>query len=737
MKTRTAVALLALAAPLAAAVTAHAQLITGFTYTTNNGTISIDGWSGLASTVAIPSTIHGLPVTAIASASVFYNGYEGGVMYLQVPASVLSIAEDPFMANNLRAINVATDNPSYSSVNGVLFDKNQTTLIEYPNGLAHPGSYVIPGGVTTIGGYAFDSSALTSVTIPESVTNIGHFAFWISSLGSVAVPGSVTSIGDSAFGGSTSLTNVTLASGLTDIGPSAFWDCRITSITLPDSVTTIGDSAFSDCWPLTNVFIGSGLTDVDMPSAFIDSQGGSDLAPAFNVAPGNPLYSSAGGVLFNKNQTRLTLFPGRVAGSYTVPAGVTAIGAEAFLGSRLTSVTLPDNLTIIGDYAFSYSSLTSVTLPDSLTNIGDYAFSDSSLASIVLDTNLVSIGASAFSATPATGGGGPDYGPPAAGCPLASITIPNSVTSIGDSAFGYCASLTNVVIGSGVTNEDMPSVFIDSGAVPSVAPAFNVAPGNPLYSSVGGVLFNKNQTTLILFPGGVVGSYTVPAGVTAIGAEAFLGSQLTSVTVPVSLISIGDSAFADCANLTNVVLDDNLLSIGAGAFSGGIIGVYPSPGVPLTSITIPASVTNIGGGAFSLCTSLTRAYFLGDAPSADSGVFWAGAVVGLPVRDPTTAYYLPGTTGWAQFATNTGIPTALWLPQEQSGAPDFGVQSNQFGFTISWAPNRAVVVEAATDLSHPVWIPIATNNLSSSGTSYFSDPEWTNYPARYYRLRSP
>ena len=78
----------------------------------------------------------------------------------------------------------------------------------------------------------------------------------------------------------------------------------------------------------------------------------------------------------------------------------------------------------------------------------------------------------------------------------------------------------------------------------------------------------------------------------------------------------------------------------------------------------------------------------------------------------------------------------LWLPQVQTGATDFGVQTNQFGFNIIWASDQTVVVEACTDLANPVWTPVQTNILTG-GSSYFSDPMWTNYPGRFYRLRSP
>jgi hypothetical protein len=97
-----------------------------------------------------------------------------------------------------------------------------------------------------------------------------------------------------------------------------------------------------------------------------------------------------------------------------------------------------------------------------------------------------------------------------------------------------------------------------------------------------------------------------------------------------------------------------------------------------------------------------------------------------------TVYYLPGAKGWGPMFG--GFPTVLWNPQIQPGS--FGVRTNQFGFTITGTSNIVVVVQASTNLANPVWSPLATNTLTS-GSFYFSDPRWTNYPARFYRLRWP
>jgi hypothetical protein len=130
--------------------------------------------------------------------------------------------------------------------------------------------------------------------------------------------------------------------------------------------------------------------------------------------------------------------------------------------------------------------------------------------------------------------------------------------------------------------------------------------------------------------------------------------------------------------------------------------------------------------AFEYCNSLTGIYFKGNAPSLGSGAF-DGA-------NNVIVYYLPGTTGWGP--TLHGRPTAPWKPKVQTSDANFGVRTNQFGFNISWASGMDVAVDACTNLANPVWTPLQTNTLTGD-TLYFSDPQWTNHPARFYRLRWP
>ena len=183
--------------------------------------------------------------------------YCNSLTSVTIPNSVTTIGVGAFDGcRSLTSIDVASGNLNYSSKDGVLFDKNKSTLIQYPIGNKRT-EYTIPNSVTTIGSYAFDDcSNLTSVTIPNSVTTIGKYAFSdCSGLTSVTIGNSVTTIGGHAFSGCSGLTSVTIPNSVTTIGESAFSGCSsLTSVTIPNSVTTIGDYAFYSCSSLKDVY---------------------------------------------------------------------------------------------------------------------------------------------------------------------------------------------------------------------------------------------------------------------------------------------------------------------------------------------------------------------------------------------------------------------------------------------------------------------------------------------------
>ena len=402
--------------------------------------------------------------------SIGYSAFCSSLTSITIPDSVTSIGDGAFDGcSKLNQINVDTANTTYSSVNGVLFNKDKTELIRYPAGKTDT-SYSIPNSVTSIGGSAFSGcSSLTSVTIPDSVTSIGGHAFYgCDSLTSITIPNSVTSIGDYAFRYCSNLTSITIPNSVTSIGESAFEYCSsLTSITIPDSVTSIGDFAFSSTaiyndesnWENDVLYIGNYLIEAKntLSGEYVVKKetkcigrrafvGCSELNQ-INVDTANTAYSSENGVLFNKNKTELIRYPeGKAGNSYVIPNSVTSIGGWAFtFCDSLTSIAIPDSVTSIGGCAFAYcSSLTSITIHDSVTSIGSSAFEMcSSLTSITIPSSVTSIGESAF-----------EY------CrSLTSVTIPNSVTSIGESAFVKCSGLKDVYYSG--TQEQWRRIEID------------------------------------------------------------------------------------------------------------------------------------------------------------------------------------------------------------------------------------------------------------------------------------
>jgi hypothetical protein len=259
------------------------------------------------------------------------------------------------------------------------------------------------------------------------------------------------------------------------------------------------------------------------------------------------------------------------------------------------------------------------------------------------------------------------------------------------------------------------------------------------------VLFDQKQTTLIQYPAAKTAAfYTIPSSVTNIGAGAFSTCRaLTNVVIPVNVKSIGSQVFSLCTGLTSITIPNTVGSpLGVGTFVGctnlssvtigsGIKSIYDGAFgncARLTSLVIPNGVTFIGNGAFLGCSSLAALYFEGNSPGGVGDVFIGGM---------TVVYYLPGTSGWG--STFHGRPTALWtlpFPLILPNNPSLGVRSNQFGFTVSWATNRSVVVEASTNLTNSTWSSVEAATLTN-GSLYFSDPQWSNHPARFYRVRSP
>ena len=312
-----------------------------------------------------------------------------------IPKSLTNITDNPFAGCTSLNIMVDDDNPKYTSVDGILYDKNKESLLCYPAS-KDDETFTIPNTVKTIKESAFEKCySLISVIIPTSVTSIGDWTFYYC----------------------TSLTSVTIGNSVTSIGDYAFYNCRsLTSITIPDSVTSIGSYAFSDCQSLTSITIPDSVTSIGN-YAF------------YNTAYYNDTSNWDNSVLYISNH--LIKAKSDVSGNCAIKNGAKTIASYAFSScTSLTSITIPDSVTSIGNYAFyNCTSLTSVTIPNSVTSIGYSAFDNcTSLTSVTIPDSVTNIGNFMF-----------------CGCTsLTSVTIPNSVTSIGHSAFYNCTSLSDV-----------------------------------------------------------------------------------------------------------------------------------------------------------------------------------------------------------------------------------------------------------------------------------------------------
>ena len=452
-------------------------------------------------------------------------------------------------------------------------------------------------------------SEVTSVSLPDGLTSIGDAAFPVcTNLTSITIPYSVTSIGDRAFINCTGLTSVTIGNSVTSIGYRAFYGCTglaeinwnakecadfhaspfesaqntitsfvfgsevmhipaylcngmssLTSISIPNSVTSIGDWAFSGCVGLTNIDIPYSVTSI-----------------------GDRAFSGCVGLT-----------------NIDIPNSVTSIGNWAFEGcTGLTSVTIPNSVTSIGDYAFARcTGLTSVTIPNSVTSIGDWAFSGcSSLTSIEIPNSVTSIGDYAFSLVPNIVYNGSASGSPwgarsvngyvdgyfvykdssktelLACSPAAtgSITIPNSVTSIGNLAFSGCTGLTSVTIPNSVISIGVFAFSGCTGLTSVTIPNSVTSIGDDAFSGCTGLTAPVyNAHVFAYMPTSYSGSYTIPDGIESIAGSAFYGcTGLTSVTIPNSMTSIGEGAFAGCTGLTSVTIPNSVTSIGFAAFEG-------------------------------------------------------------------------------------------------------------------------------------------------------------------------
>ncbi|MEY3897945.1 MAG: hypothetical protein RLZZ214_3466 [Verrucomicrobiota bacterium] len=497
---------------------ASADVFGDFTYSENQATSPVsvtitDYPTSATGAVEIPAEIAGMPVLAIGPQAFALCA---GISSVTIPASVTSIGAQAFLnCTGLAAVDIPS---SVTSIENGAF--NLCIALT---------SVTVPVGVTVLADSIFEScSGLTSVTILGNVTSVGNSAFvGCGGLASLAIPGTVTSIGTSAFRFCNGLTSMEIPSGVTALPFGLFSDCEnLTSVTLPANLTTIGGSAFAKCVSLTSISTPGAATNP--PSIAL---------PATVTSLGTFVFAECGALT-----------------SVVIPFGVPSIGTSAFeLCTSLTTIAIPSSVMAFGNDAFrSCNSLLSLEIAsNATTTIGTNVFEGcTAMTSIMVNPanpSFSSEGGVLFNKPKTTlvtyprGLAGP-------------YVVPSTVTAIAANAFRFAVGVTSISLPATCTASGLES-FAGCSSLTS----FTVAPGGTSgFKSGTGPLYSFSGLSLVAYPGGLSGAFTVPSPVSTISESAFrYCGGLTSVTLPGSIVTVRNTAFANCGQLTSATFLGN------------------------------------------------------------------------------------------------------------------------------------------------------------------------------------
>lgn len=492
---------------------------------------------------------------------------------LFIPANVYSVS---FSGNSkLTNIKVDPENKNFTVSQGVLCNKNSdgnppTQLIYVPEGME--GKLVIPEGITRCDNSLAGCTKLTEVVIPSTfnVYNISALLYGVKNL-------------KISFSGENPTCKYVEGFILSADGKNLIYavGSDVEALTIPDGVQTYSDSDWfsmygSDRFPK--------LKTLTLPASFtqdiFNMLHDSSTLEQVNIKSGNKYYTNVNGMVMDNTRRTLLFVPNNFQGSLTIPEGTVTIGAGAFRNNQcLTSINIPNTVTTLKYEAFrNCCNLVSATLPSSLEMIEYSVFmSCSKLETIDIPQSLKMLGASMFryceslkTFTLPNVTAIPNY---LFSCctNLESINIPNTVTSIGEEAFYFCVKLKEIKLPESLQTIGSSAFEGDSALVGLTIPAsvtqidrditrycpqieqIKVDPNNTTFCDIDGVIFSKDQKTLVQFPAGRKGSYTIPTGTTTIGRYGFYQcDSLKQVTVPEGVQKLEDYAFGLLPSLTEL-----------------------------------------------------------------------------------------------------------------------------------------------------------------------------------------
>ena len=598
-----------------------------------------------------------------------WSSYSSKIVHVSISEGVTNICDNAFVYHR-KLLSVIIPNTVTSIGKEAFYDCSSLTQITMSN------------AVETIGSSAFNKTAITSVTLPSTLISLGTYAFNnCTQLAEITIPGSLSSIADDTFYNCTSLRKLVIEEGVKTIGANAFEGCsKLNDITIPEGVTSIDINAFQGC---------SRITEISLPSSLINLGG--------SVFYG---CSSLASIVIPENITSVenhTFYGCTSLKEVTLPQTILKIEEYAFRDCAFTQFTIPSSATEIQAYAFSYcKNLTSITLPSGMTKIPNNLFDHcSSLTSIVIPEGVTAIETGAFwECTSLTSVTIPEgvtsiYGEAFYNCSLTTLTLPNSLEEIGNSA--YCNSCGGDYLGAFAHNTKLTSVVIPKNVSRIGSDAFEGCTSLSQITLQEGL---KEIGANAFLDCGALRSIIIPEGVTTIGEDAFANCRLTEISLPRSLKTIGDNGvFQGNKFLTSVTIYGGVERIGSYAFDGC---------TSLSQVTLHEGITTIGKFAFQNCSSL-RSITLPEGVTTIEG----GAFYNCDLRDISLPQSLTIVNDAIRLLTN---------------GPWYGAFANNPNLTTIVIPNNVTHIGSYTFSGcHSLKNIVLNDNLLTLGTGIFND----------------
>ena len=653
-----------------------------------------------------------------------YAFYHSNLTNILIPDSVISIGDYAFGIKSLENITLGDNlqyiggdifdisSPYYINLtadesnwqNDILYVKNY--VLSNRNSVT---DVVLKDGTKVIAGGAFYRSSLSSIIVPEGVLGIGSGAFQYTNLSEITLPSSISRIGNTAFQNCSNLTKVNIKGSRVDLGESIFYNCSaLTTVEIPGA-TMIPDYAFRGCSNLTTLTLGKNLTDIIVStysSGFYDCEKLKDVyyngTPEewaninFSKLTASPGYSSDGYNLYCNGELLTELILSSDVKPYafsyctslkkvTIENDI-SIGDRAFIWTKIPEIEFGENVTSVGTINYM-SSLTKVTLGSNIRTITKGAFFSYSanqknlyykgtleswcnieytegtgedpesnlglmymynlyidsqkVVNLVIPETITTIKQNSFSMNNG----------------IKTITIGDNVTHIDPQSFVYCISLENISIGKNITQvAALVSSLYGCHSLKSIS----VGTDNPVFLTEEDVLFNKEKTTLFIYPSSRIGeTYTIPSGVT----------------------TLSGSSFSRLANLKHLIIPDEVISAEDAIDSSGLL-----------TITIGSGMENLGSEPFDSCSSLTTITVneQNQTYSSENGVLFnkdKTQILCYPRGKTETSFTIPATvtllTNYILYrADNLTVLTFEGIPES---IESYALSSSLTTINVPWA----------------------------------------------------